>query len=128
MDNLEKINSSIEKMEGRLTSQIGDYLSGGQLSLSELCSNLEWFLTWRIKLEDLENTMWCDGVFELKVSRLGRSSINLGGRAYFGPESDVTIIHKCNLEGSITLSSKLDFIESYNFKTNVNGKVFEIAI
>lgn len=127
MDSLEKINTSIEKMEGRLTSQIGLYLSVGELSLSKLSSNLEWFLTWRIKLEDLENTMWCDGVIELEVSKSGRNSINLKGRAYFGPESDVTIIHKCNLEGKIYLSKKHDFIESYIFNTDVNGKNYEIA-
>jgi|GEM_PF-4315337 len=127
MDSLDKINSSIEKMEERLTSQIGYYLSNDKLSLNKLASNLEWFLTWRIKLEDLEDRMWCDGVIDLEVSKSGEHSINLRGRAYFGPESDVMIIHKCSLEGLIDLSTKHDFIQSYNFKTDVNGKSYEIV-
>ncbi|PWK45332.1 hypothetical protein [Pleionea mediterranea] len=127
MDSLDKINSSIEKMVERLTSQIGHYLSDDKLSLSKLASNLEWFLTWRIKLEDLEDRMWCDGVIDLEVSKSGRHSINLKGRAYVGPESDVMTIYKCSLEGQIELSTKHDFIEYYNFKADVNGKLFEIV-
>ena len=126
MDSLEKINSSIEEMEGRLAFQIGKYLSGGDISLSRLSSSLEWFFTWRIKLEDLENTMWCDGVIDLEIFKSGRHSINLRGQAYIGPESDVMTIYKCSLEGKIDLSKKHDFIESYNIRTNVNGRTYEI--
>ncbi|MCW8879755.1 MAG: hypothetical protein OQJ89_14870 [Kangiellaceae bacterium] len=127
MDSLERINSSIEKMEERLTSQIGQYFTDDKLTLSKLASSLEWFLTWRIKLEDLEDRMWCDGVIELEVIKSGNNSINLRGRVYIGPESDVRTIYKCKLEGRIVLSQKYDFLESYNFKTNVNGRIYEIV-
>src|SRR5262245_58874098 len=35
-------------------------------------SVMEWFLTWRLKLADFPETMWCDGVQDLELTREGK--------------------------------------------------------
>jgi len=75
MYSLEKIKLGIEQMESRLTSNLANFLASDEISLDSLSSDLEWFLTWRMKLGDLDNRMWCNGVIDLEISKSGRHTI-----------------------------------------------------
>ena len=91
-DNLEKIESSVELMEARLAKNMILFLNAGKYSIGKIQNDLEWFVTWRIKLVDLKNRMWCDGIDELRISKIGHNVVRVKAVASIGPESDVSLI------------------------------------
>ena len=110
-----------------IASRVGDYLKYGKIDLKSFSSELEWFLTWRIKLEDLSNRMWCDGVFDLKTKKLGIHSIDITGMAYIGSESNAGILYKSAISGRFKLSKNNKFIENYEVQVNVNDRLYDIS-
>ena len=127
MDTIEKINSGIMEMEAMIASRVGNYLKYGKIDLKSFSSELEWFLTWRIKLEDLSNRMWCDGVFDLKIKKLGRHAIDIAGMAYIGPESNAGILYKSAISGKFKLSKNNKFIENYVVQVNANDRLYDLS-
>jgi len=121
-----ELNSGILEMEAMIASRVGDYLKCGKIDLKSFSSELEWFLTWRIKLEDLSNRMWCDGVFDLKIKKLGRHAIDITGMAYIGPESNAGILYESAINGKFKLSKNNRFIEDYEVQANVNDRLYVI--
>jgi len=126
MDTIEKIHKGIEHVEQRLIQKVRSASSRDEIRLCDLSSELEWLITWSIKLEDLENRMWCDGVTDLQLFLLDKHSLNLKGNAFIGPEIDTNILYKCSLEGQISFSKTYEIITSYSFTVNLNGKIYKI--
>ena len=126
MDSIEKIYRSIEDMEQRLLLSTQSHLKDNTKHSVSFQAVLEWFFTWRIKLEDLENTHWCDGVRNLFINKVGEQSLSLEGIAYIGPEKDVQVIHKSPFSGTVTLDEQGNVIRSYDFTINMNERTFQI--
>lgn len=124
MDSLEKIHRSVEEMEVKLLHVAFSYLEDKSENVMSFETILEWFFTWRIKLEDLENAFWCDGVFDLTVAHGGKNCLEFEGMAYVGPESNIEEIYKSKFTGSITLNKKRKSIENYDFSLHVNNRIF----
>lgn len=126
MDSIEKIKESVEEMESKLRDSALLYLGKSTQSALSFETILEWFFTWRIKMEDLKNTHWCDGVFDLSVVKEGKNQINFKGKAYIGPENNIDEIHESKFVGTITINLKTKDIEAYCFTLDVNNRIFKI--
>jgi len=94
--------------------------------MSEIESDLEWFLTWRLKLEDLPSVMWCDGVRDLALRPAGGLSYEIEAKAWIGPESDVNVLSLCRLRGTVRLDPDHDRLSSYRLRIDYEGQVYEI--
>ena len=91
---------------------------------SRLESEMEWFLTWRLKLADFPETMWCDGVQVVRLTREGGRSFRIQARIWIGPERDVSIEYLRDLAGTITLSQNRRRLKSYRLEIRDNGRTF----
>ena len=96
-------------------------------SPEELESNLEWFLTWRLKLPGPPIAMWCDGVIDLLIQQRGPLEFEINARAYIGPESDVHYPKLCDLSGTILLDVASDRLRRYCLKIDYEGQEFTIT-
>ena len=85
--------------------------------LCELERDLEWFLTWRMKLANTPTIMWCDGVLDLAIHSLGDLSYEINAKAYIGPESDPNTT-LCAVNGTLALDKVADRLKAYrlNFR------------
>jgi len=126
MDSIEKIHRSVEEMESKLQYSALSYLGQTTQRALSFETILEWFFTWRIKLEDLHNTHWCDGVFDLSVVKEGRNKISFKGMAYIGPENDISEIHESKFGGTIIINLKAINIEAYSFTIDMNNRIFNL--
>ena len=86
--------------------------------------DMEWFLTWRLKLTDFPETMWCDGVEELQLTRKDLRSYSMQAKIWIGPEHDVNIEYLCDLIGTIMLSQNRQRLKSYRLTIWDKGKAY----
>jgi len=109
----------IRKHEDRLAGSLAELKlestspSPASVVAGSLGGDMEWFLTWRLNLGHYPSLMWCDGADELLVTRIGRHAYHVKGKAWIGPVADVTVQSIWELEGTITLNSRLDKLRSY---------------
>jgi hypothetical protein len=90
-------------------------------------SSLEWLITWKIKQSASDEVMWCDGVFDLEISQVTRSSFTIKSSVYIGPESNVKIIKTGRLAGTFTLSSHRKRLKRYNFTITEGNHVYVLS-
>lgn len=95
-----------------------------ETSLFELKSNMEWFLTWRLKLADFPETMWCDGVQDLRLTWEGRRSCRIFAKIWIGPERDTKIMYLTELSGTITLSQNRRGLKGYRLEVQDGGRTY----
>jgi hypothetical protein len=122
---------NIREMERRVVRSIkaiikaGSFLQDVEL-IRELERNLEWFLTWRLKLADVPTLMWCDGVIDLALHQKGRLTYEIKARAYIGPESDTAPTLRA-MVGTIVLDETSDRLRSYVFNIASEEETFDIT-
>ena len=113
----EALEEKIRAMEARVVRsareliKAGTFLQDDEL-FRELERDLEWFLTWRLKLADTHTTMWCDGVLDLTLHRCGDLSYEISAKAYIGPECDATTT-LCDLTGILMLDEIAHRLRGY---------------
>jgi hypothetical protein len=127
----EALKEKIRAMEARVVRstraiiKAGPHLQDDEL-LRGLEMDLEWFLTWRLKLEDTSTVMWCDGVIDLAFQVRGDRSYEINARAYIGPESDATTT-LCALDGTIVLDETADQLKGYRLNITCEDRAFAIT-
>lgn len=97
------------------------------INASQLEFDLEWFLTWRIKLVVYRTCLWCDGVEIFDVKLLKERKYFLSTEVWFGPESNVNKEYKCKMSGIITVNKSFDKLMNYHFEIDYRtDKIFVI--
>jgi hypothetical protein len=128
--NREAMRQHVLKMESRVARCIAGHVHHSarptDVGISEIESELEWFLTWRLKLEDLPSVMWCDGVQDLAITQAGGLSYEIEAKAWIGPESDVNVLSLCRLRGMVRLEPNNDRLSSYKLCIDYEGQAYEI--
>lgn len=104
------LNKTIRKVENLFAVSLAKPI----WSRRELESNLEWFLTWKIKQATKPDTFWCDGAKDLHLERLSNKFLQIKATIRIGPESDVSCINEATLYGTLSLSSHGKRLKSYN--------------
>ncbi|MBU2714457.1 hypothetical protein [Zooshikella harenae] len=121
------LKKAIRKQESRLAfklSNIDHYSKANPKNINSIENALEWFLTWRLKLSDYSEIMWCDGVEKLELEKLAPKKWKFSAVAWIGPESNIDIINKCNVLGSLLLNRNGTGIKSYFIDIDDNGKKY----
>lgn len=121
----ESLKAHVRKMEARFVKSMKE--PDQEESPRELESNLEWFLTWRLKLTGPPTVMWCDGVLDLCIEQLGEHDFELSARGYIGPESDVDYPPLCDVYGTIELNPEDDQLKRYSLNIEYEGQEFTIT-
>ena len=121
----ESLKAHVLQMEERFVRSIKE--PSQEDSPRELESNLEWFLTWRLKLTGQPTVMWCDGVLDLCIEQRGEHEFQLSARAYIGPESNVNYPPLCDVNGTIELDPKSDRLKRYSLNIDYEGRDFTIT-
>lgn len=103
------LNRTIRKFENRFASN----LAKSKWQRRQLESDLEWFVTWKIKQVANPDVFWCDGATDLYLERLSKKLFHIKASIRIGPESDVNCISEATLQGSILLSSHGKRLKSY---------------
>ena len=97
------------------------------LNSSQLEFDLEWFLTWRIKLVLYRTCLWCDGVEIIDFKPLKECKFFLKTEIWLGPESNVSKEYKCKMNGTITVNKGFDKLINYEFEIDYrNDKIFVV--
>ena len=86
----ESLKAHVRKMEERFVRSMKE--PDQEEAPRELESNLEWFLTWRLKLTGPPTVMWCDGVLDLCIEQLGEHEFELSARAHTLDRNRILII------------------------------------
>ena len=121
----ESLKAHVRKMEERFVRSMKE--PDQEESPGELESNLEWFLTWRLKLTGPPTVMWCDGVLDLCIEQRREHEFELSARAYIGPESKVDYPPLCDVYGTIELNPKDDQLKRYSLNIEYEGQEFTIT-
>jgi hypothetical protein len=119
-------------MEGRVVKSIKAIIKAGSFMqdvelMGELERDLEWFLTWRLKLADVPTVMWCDGVMDLALHQKEKLTYEVRARAYIGPESDTTYPTLRAFSGTIVLDETAGRLSSYALNIASDEEVFVIT-
>lgn len=117
----------IRRVERHLARDICLLRAGTKHSQGELQmvrSDLEWLITWQIKDCPNQPPLWCDGVENLVISTSDGLRFQLRGEATIGPESDITHLYQCPLEGSFVLSRNLKEIKQYRLRLTDNAHFY----
>ncbi|HSE24900.1 MAG TPA: hypothetical protein VLB68_24785 [Pyrinomonadaceae bacterium] len=126
-----RLHENIRAMERRVVRstraiiKAGSFLQDVEL-IRELERDLEWFLTWRLKLADVPTVMWCDGVIDLALHRKGKLTYEIKARAYIGPESDTAATLR-TMVGTIVLDETSDRLRSYALNIASEEEAFYIS-
>ena len=112
----EALEKKIRTMEARVVRSARALVDSGTLQevelLRELERDLEWFLTWRLKLADTPTVLWCDGVLDLAIHSRGDLSYEIKAKVYVGPESDATTT-LCTVGGTLALDEMAHRLKRY---------------
>lgn len=127
MDSIDKIHSGIERARSQLAGVLSSVLAANEVDLNKLEVALEWFITWSVKLEDLDDRMWCDGVSNLDVTIDNDNELSVYATVYLGPESDVSTIYKGILQGWFKLVVEQEKIDSFDLAVSVNDKTYTMV-
>ena len=116
----EALEERILAMEERVARSARAIIKAGPLLedvelLRELERNLEWFLTWRLKLAETSTVMWCDGVIDLAIHSQEELSYTIQAKAYIGPERDASTT-LCAFDGRFALAENTHRLRSYTVK------------
>ena len=90
-------------------------------------SDLEWFVTWKIKQVTKTEPFWCDGTKDLDIECLSGKDFSIKATVYIGPESDVNCINEAKLEGTLTLSSHKKRLKSYNLRIRQGSSTYGLS-
>jgi hypothetical protein len=114
----------ILKHENRLASSLNNLQNSAPTieEIGPIQVDMEWFLTWRLKLADFPETMWCDGVQDLQLSQKENRFYRVQARIWIGPERDVSIEYLCELVGTIMLSQNRRRLKSYRLEIDDRGR------
>jgi hypothetical protein len=95
------------------------------LGNSQLEFDLEWFLTWRIKMVSYKTCLWCDGVEILELKQVKNFEFFISSEIWLGPESNVSKEYRCKMIGTFFLNKTFDKLKSYSLKIDYrNNKIF----
>ena len=121
----ESLKAHVRAMEERVVRSIKEMDQAEPPE--ELEINLEWFLTWRLKLAGPPVVMWCDGVTDLSIHQRREHEFEISFRAYIGPESDVSATTLCNVSGAMLLEATRDRLRRYCLSIEYEGREFTIT-
>lgn len=94
---------------------------------NQLEFDLEWFLTWRIKLVVYRTCLWCDGVEIFDLKPLKERNYFLSTEIWLGPESNVSKEYKCKMSGTIKVNKNFNKLLNYNFEIDYRtDKIFVV--
>ena len=124
---LENVKTAIAQSENKLSTLLYQLLLGNEVDLKKIENTLEWFITWRIKLIDLNNTMWCDGVSNLDITIDNNSEVSIYASIRIGPENDVSKIYTGILQGWFRLKDGQKVIKHYDIAASVNEKTYAMS-
>ena len=80
----------------------------------KISTNLEYFLCWTLEIADYKEKLWCDGFAHLDINHTNEE-FTFAGEAWIGPTSDGSVEYKCEMSGTVKLTSD-NKVESYFFE------------
>jgi hypothetical protein len=83
--------------------------------LLALASELEWLFTWKLKTHKYPEYYWCDGVDDIRLIPVGKREFKLSASLWIGPESDVSLLQKIKMTGSIVITHTGKRLKRYQF-------------
>jgi len=117
------LNKAIRKTENSFAIN----LAKSRWSRRSLESDLEWFITWKIKQVTKTDPFWCDGAKNLDIEYISSKVFSIKASVYIGPESDVNCINEAELEGTLTLSSHKKRLKSYSLRIKQGSSTYELS-
>ncbi|WP_350586705.1 hypothetical protein [Pseudoalteromonas sp. RB2-MNA-CIBAN-0110] len=116
-----RISRRIIRMER--TSALALHKFSKKLDLNnteDLALSLEWFLTWKLKTKCAPEKLWCDGVEEISITKIDKSTFSINGFLWIGPESNINNIIKEKFVATLSLKSTGKNFKAYEFFINYN--------
>jgi hypothetical protein len=118
----------VRKHEGRFAAGLATLEMSEDCSrdLSNIESVMEWFLTWRLNLEDYPAAGWCDGVQNLELTPRDKRTYDIRAKIWTGPVNDLRIQYLCDLLGTMTLSQNRRRLKTYRLEIDHEGDTYLI--
>ena len=104
-----------------------DVYSGQSDETGELERDLEFFLTWRLQLPGPPTVMWCDGVCQLLVEKIGVLAYQLSFSAYIGPTTDVSRTFLSPFKGTMIVHPSMERLRSYLLTLTYQGREYLLS-
>ena len=116
------LNKAIQKTENSFAIN----LAKPRWSRRSLESDIEWFVTWKIKKITKTEPFWCDGAKDLDIECLSSKEFSIKASVYIGPENGVNCINEAKLEGTLTLSSHKKRLKGYRLRIKQGSSTYEL--
>ena len=89
-----------------------------------LSSDLEWLLTWKLKTGCCPIIMWCDGLENLKMRKVGKYRMAFKSDIWIGPEDGSGNTSKGTITGETTIRHTAKCLKSYNMEIRHEGATY----
>ena len=106
----------IRGQERRLAYRLANkerYLKAHPRNSHSIENAFEWFLTWRLKLTNHTEQLWCDGVEELKLVQVCPKTFEFEAMVRVGPEGPSFDINICRATGTLLLDRNDKELKGY---------------
>jgi hypothetical protein len=121
-----KVKAIVRNMEHLVALGLRDYVDFDNRK-GRLPRDIEWLLTWYLKLASRNPYFWCDEVSELKLKKVSKKVVALKAVAEIGPEDGTGKTVSCQIIGAITLSSTKKELKNYDIKIVGDGIDFHVT-
>ncbi len=120
------LKNHIRSMERRLAVEIGSLRGSNtftKMNYYPINGAMEWFITWKVKISNLPEIMWCDGVEDLQLSIEGKL-VKISAKLRIGPESDVRKIYPSQVNGVLYFDRNKKNFKRYKIDIDYGEKVY----
>jgi len=122
-----RLKARVLWQERRLAEAVALYLklpNAFPIRSSNLYTRLEWLLTWKLKTGCCPQVMWCDGLANLAIKKVGKYQIVFKSNIWIGPEDGSSITTKGRIKGTIEVRPTTKQLKSYKMVISHDGEQY----
>jgi hypothetical protein len=112
---IRKVKSIVNNMERQLSIVLRKYLEFGESS-ERLSRDIEWFISWFLKLKESQPVFWCDELRNLRIKKISKTEIAIKATAGVGVEDGSGKTADCEIRGLLTLKNSMKELKSCNIE------------
>ena len=120
-----KLKLIIRKLERVIAAKLEKYIASNQLT-GDLPRDIEWFVSWSLKLMPGDMKYWCDGINNLKLKKASKNQIKFKAVSLIGPEDGSGKTQECQIEGEFLLTSTKKELKAYRVQIKGEGLNFQL--
>ncbi len=122
-----RLKSRVLWNERHVAQAVATYLgipSANPKRKPRLSSDLEWLLTWKLKTGCCPRFMWCDGLVNLRVKRIGKYRIAFKSEIWIGVEDGSGNTSEGTISGEIAVGHTSKKLKSYLMVIQHEGSTY----